>query len=625
MENLYHLRSLLRQREQEVQQLKLQLNQLRATEKRYQENFALLEKKERRFQTLLEHSTSILLILNETLICRYSSPAVTRLLGYSLHEVAGKTFQTFIHPDDVASFQEAYQIAIQQPGQAQKLGEWRLRHRSGTYCYFEFTVNNLLVEPALGGIVINLHEIDERKQLQENLRITESKLLALYNAGVVGILTGEEATVLDANDIFLEMLGYSRDEMYTRNLNLAALTPPEWQALDRQKWDELEATGKFGPFEKELYRKDGKRVAVLVGGYKLDNNPLRYISYALDISAIKEMQGRLSESEKRLSTLVSKAPVILFAINSNREFTLIAGERLALFGLKNEPVLGQSVDDIYRDYPDICHDISRALNGETFNEVRTVAGRVFEISYVPRHDRQAKVTSLIAVATEITDLIETQQALLEQVKKAAVAEERGRIARYLHDSLQQDFYGIQLNINSALVLLKRNPEKVSERLKEALVQAEGGKTELRSLIFDMRPEALERQGLVAGLGNYITTLRTRHHLQVESDLAEEPAISAEAKEALYWIARETLQNIIKHARATLVQIRLKVEVQPAMVILEIKDNGKGFEAQNFFPGHYGLTFMRDRAREAGLELGIESAPDRGTLVRACYNYISPDS
>src|SRR3712207_3020614 len=133
-------------------------------------------------------------------------------------------------------------------------------------------------------------------------------------------------------------------------------------------------------------------------------------------------------------------------------------------------------------------------------------------------------------------------------------------------------------------------------------------------IFELRPESLETEGLVVALEKQAAALRARHELGVQTHLCEEPGASPETKEALYRIAQEALHNTVKHARARNAQIR--VECDPDTIILEISDDGVGFDTGGDFPGHLGLRSMRERAEGLGGTLKVESAPGEGSRIRA---------
>jgi signal transduction histidine kinase len=144
--------------------------------------------------------------------------------------------------------------------------------------------------------------------------------------------------------------------------------------------------------------------------------------------------------------------------------------------------------------------------------------------------------------------------------------------------------------------------------------AEAGLSEMRALIFELRPDALEREGLVSALEKRVEALRARHRLDVTAALGEEPDLVPAVKEALYRVAQEALHNVVKHARAR--RVTLLLEAGEGKLALTIEDDGVGFDPQADHPGHLGLHTMRERVVELGGTLAIESARGRGTMVRA---------
>lgn len=217
----------------------------------------------------------------------------------------------------------------------------------------------------------------------------------------------------------------------------------------------------------------------------------------------------------------------------------------------------------------------------------------------------------------ITSLEQTRR-LNEQIQHLTEVEERNRLARELHDSVSQALYGIGLGARTAQAMWETDKAITKESIDYVLTLAEAALVEMRALIFELRPESLENEGLVTVLSKQGAALQTRHGLDVEIDLCDEPPLPLKYKESLYRIAREALHNIIKHAGATRVALRLK-HASP-YVMLEIVDNGIGFDTQQEFPGHLGLQSMRERIMTLGGEMHLNSAPGSGTqlLVKVCY-------
>jgi signal transduction histidine kinase len=206
----------------------------------------------------------------------------------------------------------------------------------------------------------------------------------------------------------------------------------------------------------------------------------------------------------------------------------------------------------------------------------------------------------------------------------AALEERQKLARELHDSVSQALYGIALGLHTARLQLERDPAELPESLDDLLSLAQAALTEMRALIFELRPDSLEREGLVAALARQGAALEARHEILVQTELGEEPALPLTAKQELYRIVQEALQNTVKHAHAS--QVALVLRRTADAVILEVRDNGVGFDPAGFFPGHLGLRSMQERVSHLGGSLQIESAPGQGThmLAQVPLEKLRPD-
>ena len=221
----------------------------------------------------------------------------------------------------------------------------------------------------------------------------------------------------------------------------------------------------------------------------------------------------------------------------------------------------------------------------------------------------------MAVANQAAVAIENAR-LYEQASALAAVEARQRLARELHDSVSQALYGIALGAHTARSLLDSDPERAAEPVEYVLSLAEAGLAEMRALIFELRPESLASEGIVAALEKQIAASRARYGLSISAELPPEPPIGLAVKEAIYRIAQEAMHNTIKHARATHVDLRLSLE--PDGIELQVRDDGIGFDSDGDYPGHLGLRSMRERALAAGGELEILSAPGQGAKLRARF-------
>jgi PAS domain S-box-containing protein len=225
---------------------------------------------------------------------------------------------------------------------------------------------------------------------------------------------------------------------------------------------------------------------------------------------------------------------------------------------------------------------------------------------------ESEIAFFSAIADQAAVAVENARLVLAAQEKAAL-EERQRLARELHDSVAQGLYGITLGAQAARAALESDQAHARESLEYVLSLARATHAEMRSLIFALHPEALESDGIVEALARRAAAISALHQLAVETSFGEEPVLPLETKEALYRIAQEALYNVVKHARAR--RCRLALFEEAGTVVLEVCDDGIGFDCTAAFPGHLGLHSMRERAGQIGGTLEIKSAPSQGTLVR----------
>jgi signal transduction histidine kinase len=230
----------------------------------------------------------------------------------------------------------------------------------------------------------------------------------------------------------------------------------------------------------------------------------------------------------------------------------------------------------------------------------------------------AALTTLFLAAV-VSERERSSQELAEarRTEGLQAVEERRRIARDLHDSVSQSLFSTVLHTRTAQKALKRDGAEPSGRVAQSLgAIAELTKSvqgEMRALIFELRRDPVH-DGLVAALARHASGLRDDGLPTIEVVGARARlALSQETETQLYGIGREALANVVKHAGAT--SARVHVDAQRADVVMEIRDNGRGFDTSAGHPGHFGLESMRTRASEIGGRLTIASSRGVGTVVR----------
>jgi len=202
--------------------------------------------------------------------------------------------------------------------------------------------------------------------------------------------------------------------------------------------------------------------------------------------------------------------------------------------------------------------------------------------------------------------------LYEQAEQTAIAAERHRLARELHDAVTQTLFSANLIADVLPRIWNRNPDEGLQNLEELRQLTRGALAEMRTLLLEMRPESLERsdlQSLLTQLGEaFVGRVRVPLDLEMEGDCE----LTHEVKVVFYRVAQEALNNIAKHSGAR--QVAMRLDGQPGQMYLCIRDDGLGFEAGSMTPDHLGIAIMRERANAIGARLKIESQLGQGTTV-----------
>jgi signal transduction histidine kinase len=205
--------------------------------------------------------------------------------------------------------------------------------------------------------------------------------------------------------------------------------------------------------------------------------------------------------------------------------------------------------------------------------------------------------------------------LHEQVQRLAIVEERERIGRDLHDGIIQSIYAVGLSLEDVPDLMAEEPDEARARVERAIDSLDQSIRDIRNFIFGLRPELLERSGLVGGLAALADEFRVNSMIDVEIDTgdAREVTLPPDLIGQLLSIAREALSNIARHSKAT--RGSVQVEAGEGVVRLIISDNGAGFDpGKPRGAGHQGLVNMRARASSVGARLDVQSEPGAGTRI-----------
>jgi PAS domain S-box-containing protein len=269
------------------------------------------------------------------------------------------------------------------------------------------------------------------------LRETEGRIRRLIDANIIGILIWEfEGRILEANDAFLQMVGYNREDVASGRLCWTDLTPPEWRDRDTEQWvPELKMTGHLQPFEKEYFRKDGSRVPVLIGAATFEEGGNQGVAFVLDLTGRKRAEAEARESElryremqmelvhaNRLTTMGQFTASIAHEVNQPIAATVINAEA-ALSWLNVKP---PDLDEVRRVLACVVSDAKRA--GDVISSLRDLVkktparndrieinGAIREVIELIRGDAVKKGVSVYMELADGLPLVQGNRVQLQQV------------------------------------------------------------------------------------------------------------------------------------------------------------------------------------------------------------------
>ncbi|MEW1644680.1 GAF domain-containing sensor histidine kinase [Streptomyces sp. NPDC091219] len=221
---------------------------------------------------------------------------------------------------------------------------------------------------------------------------------------------------------------------------------------------------------------------------------------------------------------------------------------------------------------------------------------------------------LLSILAQHAAIALTNARLYERSRELTIAEERSRLAHELHDAVAQKLFSLRLTAQAAATLVDRDLSRAKGELQQVAVLAAEAADELRAAVVELRPAALDEDGLFATLRTQIQVLDRAHTARVTFTGRGFRALPAAQEEAMLRVAQEALHNALRHSGAEHVTVTLARHGGGA--VLRITDDGSGFEPQSIRRAgrHLGLVSMRDRTNGVGGTLTVESAPGKGTTI-----------
>jgi PAS domain S-box-containing protein len=314
---------------------------------------------------------------------------------------------------------------------------------------------------------------------------------------------------------------------------------------------------------------------------------------------------------------VEKISDVIYSVDAGGVITYLNPAIETLIGLPVEQVVGQPFaqfihpEDLGRLQGNLQILSSGVAPGSAEYRVLSTSGetRWIRVTSQPIVDG-SRVTGVQGVLTDITE----RKRVEEQLEVAAVAAERVRLARELHDSVTQTLYSSSLFADAARLALETSRTGVAsehlDALSDLIWQA---MLEMRLLLFELRPPLLEEMGIAGALQTRLESVEGRAGIAFDFSVEGDRQLPLNVEAVVYYVALEALNNIAKHAQANLITVNLKMDEERCH--LTIQDDGVGSDPEvASHSGGQGLRNMRERVEEIGGRLYLETAPGKGTTI-----------
>ncbi|MGM3309171.1 PAS domain S-box protein [Anabaena sp. WFMT] len=269
----------------------------------------------------------------------------------------------------------------------------------------------------------------------QQLAASELKFSRLKDANIIGVIISEiNGSILEANDAFLNIVGYTREELLSGKVNWQEMTPPEYLEQSKNIIIELKNKGFYQPFEKEYIRKDGSRISILMGLSLLEKKSEQVIGFAIDLSQRKEVENTLRQREEELRLITNSLPVNISYVDAQQHYRFNNKGYEEWFGVPTSEIYGQHLQEFLGEsvYQSIYPYVKTVLSGKQVSyetQLFHQDGTQHDVSitYIPQFNQQDKVEGFVALIRDITEQKQAQAALKDSEEKFRKLTEKVRV------------------------------------------------------------------------------------------------------------------------------------------------------------------------------------------------------
>ncbi|HVM70292.1 MAG TPA: PAS domain S-box protein, partial [Anaerolineales bacterium] len=610
-----------------------------------------LRESEARYRGLVDNSMQWVIVFQGLRIV-YVNQATSDALGYTVRELQAampEQISKWIHPDDRRLFWEKMQARMEGDQLAERF-TMRVIHKNGECLWIEARNIPILMDnsPAL---LITAIDVTDIRRVEAELRESERTQRSIVNAyDAVVFLADANGLIISANDKFSQRLGIPPERVGGTYIH--GIFPEEVTRERRLKFNQVVSSGQAVIFE------DTRNGIWFENSfYPIQDESgkvVRVAAFILDITEKKNMVDALSASEAKYRSLAETAHDMIYIIDREDRIEYINSFGAAFLGHSPKKMIGQA-RAFYFPEQTSQHQQASLRNVMQTGEASYAENAIvfpdraiwLSTSLVPLRNGEGKITSVLGVSRDITDQKRVEEELRQarDLLEARVAErtaelmdsqekmrlltkqtirdqeeERRILARELHDDAGQALVTLQYSLSAVQASLPPEDTFSSERLADSLHIIDQTIQHIRSMAHNLRPPVLDIGGIDLSLKEYCREQAERTRIPILYQGKDIPGLPSEISISLYRFVQEAITNVLKHAKAS--QVKVRLQHKKGEIFITVIDNGQGIADAHQTSG-MGLEGIRERLQLLGGRLEVYSSKGRGTKLVALVPWRRP--
>lgn len=398
-------------------------------------------------QALIEASPLAIITLDLDGKVKSWNPAAQQIFGWSPEEAIGR-FNPIVPKEKENEFKGLVKALLQ--GKVFSNLEVSRQRKNGSWVDVSLSTAPLRDgQGHIRGIVGILADMTVQKRAEEALRKSENRFRRVIDSNMIGIVFSDvNGNITEANDAFLQMVGYTREELRSGEISWKEMTPSEYHLLDIKGLDEMAATGVCAPFEKEFIRKDGSRVPVMIGAAFLEGSQEKTVGFVVDITDRKRADERLRESEEKYRLLFENNPYPMWVFDlETLAFLAVNEATVSRYGYHREEFLSMTITDLSpaEDIPLLLKrlpEISTRVGPGGIWRNRKKDGTVIDVEItsdlISFSGRKAK----LVLANDVTERLRAEEALRQSEEQYRLLFDRNPHPMWVVDPSTHTFLAV---------------------------------------------------------------------------------------------------------------------------------------------------------------------------------------